>query len=95
MLYLLESLLSKQDPEQPHSILTRLVVSFCIGFAIIVLYGFYGLCAGIVTYLLGVELLGLPQKWAFYPVVLGFLSGAWMSVRHLRDYWRNFGNGDS
>ena len=95
MLNLLESLLSKQDPEQPHSILTRLVVSFCICFVIIVLHGFYGLCAGIVTYLLGVELMGLPQKWAFYPIVLGFLSGVWISVRYSRDYWHNYDDGDT
>lgn len=95
MINLLEDLLSKQNPDQPHTLLTRLIVSFCICFAVIVLHSFYGLCAAIVAYLLGVELMGLPQRWAFYPIVLGFLSGAWTSYRHLRDYWQKYGHNES
>lgn len=95
MINLLADLLSKQDPERPHTLLTRLIVSACICFAVIVLHSFYGLCAAVVVYLLGVELMGLPQRLAFFPIALGFLSGALSSFRYLRDYWQNFGHDES
>jgi hypothetical protein len=95
MISLLADLLSRQDPKQPHSLLTRTIVSLCICLAHIVLHGFYGLCAAIVVYLLGVELLGLPQRWAFYPFFLGLLTGSWKSFRQVRDYWQNYGHGES
>jgi uncharacterized membrane protein YczE len=91
MIGLLQELLSKQDPTQPHTLLTRLVVSFCIGLAYIVLHGFYGLIAAIIVYLLGVELMGLPLQWIFYPFILGLLSGCWQSFLRIRDYWKNYG----
>jgi energy-coupling factor transporter transmembrane protein EcfT len=93
MLSLLHELLSKQDQTRPHSLLTRLIVSSCICLAYIVLHGFYGLIVAIVFYLLGVELIGLPQHWMFYPFILGLLIGCWKSFLNLRDYWRNFGHG--
>ena len=92
MIGLLHEVLSKQDPTQPHTLLTRLVVSFCICLAYIVLHGFYGLIAAIIFYLLGVELMGLPLQWMFYPFVLGLLSGCWKSFLGIRDYWKNCGH---
>jgi energy-coupling factor transporter transmembrane protein EcfT len=95
MIRVIEELLSKQDPTQPHTLLTRLVVSFCICLVYIVLYGFYGLIAGIVVYLLGVELMGLPTNWMFYPIVIGLLGGCWNSFFGIRDYWKNYGYANS
>lgn len=95
MIGFIEELLSKQDPTQPHTLLTRLVVSFCIGLACIVLYGFYGLIAAIVAYLFGVELMGLAANWVFYPFVIGLLAGCWNSFLSIRDYWKNHGYADS
>jgi hypothetical protein len=95
MIGLVEELLSRQDPTQPHTLLTRLVVSFCICLAYIVLFGFYGLVAGIVVYLLGVELMGLPASWMFYPFAVGLLIGCWNAFRGIRDYWKNYGYANS
>ncbi len=95
MISLLEDLLSKQDPTVPHTLLTRLVVSACICLAYIVLYGFYGLLAAIVVYLIGVELMEFPLNWMFYPFILGLLIGGWKSILGLRDYWRNYGHTSS
>ena len=39
---LVTQLLARQDPDAPHSLLTRLVVSAIIVFAQIVLFGFFG-----------------------------------------------------
>ena len=88
---IVESLLSRQDPTRPHTLLTRLLVSFCIGLAFIVLYGFYGLIAAIVFYLIGIELLGFPTNWLFYPLIAGVLIGCWKSSSGIRDYWGNHG----
>ena len=92
MITLLEKLLSKQDPTQSHTLLTRLIISFCICLAYIVLHGFYGLLAAIIVYLVGVELMGLPLQWMFYPFILGLLSGAWKAFLNVRDYWKNYGH---
>lgn len=86
-----ESLLSRQDPTQPHTLLTRLLVSFCISLAFVVLYGFYGLIATVVFYLIGIELMGLPANWLFYPLIAGVLMGCWKSISAIRDYWGNYG----
>ena len=95
MISLLKDLLSKQDQTQPHTLLTRLIVSFCICLAYIVLHGFYGLLAAIVVYLFGVELMGLPLQCMFYPFILGLLSGCWKSFLNLRDYWKSYGRANS
>jgi energy-coupling factor transporter transmembrane protein EcfT len=95
MISLLKDLLSKQDQTQPHTLLTRLIVSFCICVAYTALHGFYGLLAAIVVYLLGVEIMGLPLEWMFYPFMLGLLSGGWRSFVSLRDYWSNYGHANS
>jgi hypothetical protein len=95
MISLLSDLLSKQDQTQPHTLLTRLIVGLCICLGYIVLYGFYGLLASIVVYLLGVEIMDLPRQTMFYPFILGLLSGCWKSFLGLRDYWRNYGRPSS
>lgn len=95
MIGFIEELLSKQDPTQPHTLLTRLVVSACICMGCIVLYGFYGLITAIFVYLIGVELMGLPTNWMFYPFVIGLLVGCWKSFQSIRDYWENYGYGDN
>ena len=95
MISLLRDLLSKQDQTQPHTLRTRLIISFCICLAYIVLHGFYGLLAAIVVYLLGVELMGLPLQWMIYPFILGLLSGCGKSFLNIRDYWRNYGHANS
>jgi hypothetical protein len=95
MINLLEELLSEQDPTQAHTLLTRLLVSFCIGLACMVLYGFYGLLAAIAVYLFGVELMGLPLQWMFYPFILGLLAGCWKSFLNVGNYWKNYGHPNS
>jgi len=92
MISLLKDLLSKQDQTQPHTLLTRLIVSSCICLAYIVLHGFYGLLAAIVVYLFGVELMGLPLQFVFYPFILALLNGCWKSFLNLRDYWKSYGH---
>jgi len=57
-----------------------------------VLYGLYGLIAAIIVYLLGVELMGLPLHWMYFPFILGLLSGCWKSFLGVRDYWKNYGH---
>lgn len=95
MIGLVEGLLSRQDPTQPHKLLTRLIVSLCVCFAFIVLYGFYGLAAAVIVYLIGIELLGMPINWMYYTFALGLLVGGWKSVRSIIDYWRNYGYANS
>jgi len=95
MIGFVQEFLSKQDPTQPHTLLTRLVVSSCICLAYIMLYGFYGLIAAIVVYLLGVELIGLPANWMFCPFAIGLLVGCWNSFLSIRDYWNSYGYANS
>lgn len=95
MIRIVEELLSRQDPGQPHTLLTRLVVSLCICLAYTVLYGFYGLIAAIAVYLFGVELMGLAMVWMFYPFVAGLLIGGWNALRAIHDYWKNYGHASS
>ena len=95
MIGLVEELLSRQDPTQPHTLVTRLVVSFCICLVYTVLFSFYGVVASIVVYIFGVELMGLPASWAFYPFAVGLLIGCWNAFRSIRDYWKNYGYANS
>ena len=95
MISLLKDLLSKQDQTQSHTLLTRSIVSFCICLAYIVLYGFCGLLAAVAFYLFGVELMGLPRQWMFFPFFLGLLGGCGQSFLKVRDYWKNYGHADS
>lgn len=95
MVNLLEYLLSRQDPNQPHTLLTRIIVSICISLAYIIWCGFYGVIAAVAVYLLGVELMGLPLQWMFYPFALSLFIGAWKSLHAVRDYWLNYGHAES
>ena len=89
---LVTQLLARQDPDAPHSLLTRLVVSAIIVFAQIVLFGFYGVMAAVVMYLLGVELGGLSLRWVYLPIGLAFIFAMWGAAKMLVDYWRNWGH---
>ena len=86
-------ILRRQDPDQKHTILTRIVISLIIVFASCVLYGFYGLMGSVVFYLVGVELAGLKLGWMFLPLVVMLVFGLWKSFGLLSDYWRNYGHG--
>lgn len=94
MIGLVQDLLARQNPAEPHTLRTRILVSLCISFAYIVLYGFYGLIGCAIAYLVGVELMGLPMQWMLLPLFVGVLLGMWKSLSAMRDYWRNFGHGD-
>ncbi|MEM8983435.1 MAG: hypothetical protein AAGC71_10435 [Pseudomonadota bacterium] len=90
---IIRGLLAQQDPAKKHTLLTRLIISAIIVFANAVLYGSYGVVAAIVTYLLGVEWIGLPLIWMFVPFYLMLLYSGWRSLVMLLDYWRNYGHG--
>ena len=93
MIGLIQDLLARQDPSKPHTPLTRVLICLCIGFAYIVLYGFYGLVAAVVVYLIGVELMGMSLQWMFYAFFVGIILGAWRTIIAIRDYWLNSGHG--
>lgn len=92
MLRILSNLLSKQDPNAEHSLLTRVLVCSIILAAFTILYGFYGLVAAVIVYLVGVELLGLPLVWMFSPLLLALLIGVWKGAWGIRDYLANYGH---
>ena len=84
--------LAAQDPDAPHSLLTRLLVSAIIVFAMVVLYGFYGVIGAVVVYLIGVELAGLDLRWLYLPIVFALLLALRRAAGMLADYWGNFGH---
>ena len=55
--------LAAQDRDAPHSLLTRVIISAIIVFAMLVLHGLYGVIGAVVLYLLGVELAGLDLRY--------------------------------
>ena len=85
-------LLAAQDPDAPHSIATRLIISAIIVFANAVLYGVYGVIASVLFYLLAVELAGMALGWMFLPFGFAMLLSLFHSLRMLRDYWVNYGH---
>lgn len=93
MLNLLSRYLASQDPDKTHKPLTRLLVSLMILFTNLVLYGFYGLLATIVMYLIGVELIGLDPAWSLLPLGLAIAIGCRYGIRSIVDYWQNYGHG--
>lgn len=93
MLRMLSDLLSRQDPSAEHSLLTRVLVCSIILVAFTILYGFYGLIAAVIVYLVGVELMGLPLLWMFAPLLFAALIGIWKGASGIRDYLRNYGHG--
>lgn len=91
LIYRLNSL---QDPTQPHTLLTRALVSGIILFANAVLYGFFGVIAAVVLYLIGIKLLGIVKDWLLLSLVLTLIFGFWRSLSMLADSWRNYGHCD-
>lgn len=90
---LVSHLLSMQDPEQPHTLLTRVIVSLIILFASLVYAGFFGLLCAVAVYLLGVELTGLDVRWMYAPIGIAIVFGLKSAAGSLRDYWQNHGHG--
>lgn len=90
---LIADLLSMQDPEQPHTPLTRAIMSLIILFSNLVYAGFYGVLCAVGVYLLGVELMGLDLRWMYAPIGIAIVVGLKSAAGRLRDYWQNCGHG--
>lgn len=90
---LIADLLSLQDPDKPHTLLTRVIVSVIIVGANLVYAGFFGVIGAVAAYLVFVELMGAALQWALVPVGLALLVGLKIGLDGLLDYWRNFGHG--
>jgi len=88
---IIEDILSTQDPEQPHTYVTRLLVSGIIVFVNLVLYGFYGVMSAVLVYL-GVSWFELNREWALIPLVVALIIGLWKGGLALSDYWKNYGH---
>ena len=91
MLDLIKDYLSRQDPNQPHNPVTRLLVSGLTLFAYFVLYGFYGLVFTVLVYL-GISWFGLSSKWVLAALAVAVLSALWKSLYAVADYWQNYGH---
>ena len=90
---LVAALLNRQDPDQPHTPLTRLLISLIILFASLVYTLFFGVLAAVAVYLFGVELMNLDLRWMYAPIVIAAAVGLKDAVSLLSDYWRNYGHG--
>ncbi len=93
MTKLIADLLSMQDPDKPHTLLTRVVVSLIILSTSLVFAGLFGVLGAIGVYLLGVELMGMDRQWMFAPVGIALIVGLKNSLGSLTDYWRHYGHG--
>ena len=91
MIKLVANLLSMQDPERSHTLLTRVIVSLIIVFVSLVYAGFFGVLGAVAVYLIGVELMNVEQRWMFAPLALAIIVGLWSSLGNLTDYWRYYG----
>lgn len=89
---LIADLLRMQDPEQPHTLLTRAIMSLIILFSSLVYTGFFGVLCAIGVYLLGVELMGLDPRWMYAPIGIAIVVGLKSATGSLRDYWQNCGH---
>ncbi|MEM7433312.1 MAG: hypothetical protein AAF351_15425 [Pseudomonadota bacterium] len=89
---LVAELLRRQDPTQPHTVLTRVIVSLIIVVANLIYAGFFGVIGVIAIYLLFVELQGVALHWAFAPLGIALIFGVKTSYAYLLDYWRNYGH---
>ena len=87
---IIKDILSTQDPEQPHTYVTRLLVSGIIVFVNLVLYGFYGVMSAVLVYL-AVSWFDLNREWVLIPVVVALIIGLWKGGLALSDYWKNYG----
>ena len=90
---LISDLLNMQDPEKPHTLLTRVIVSLVILGINVVYAGFFGVLGAVAAYLLFVELWGAALQWAFVPMALALVAGLKTGFDSLGDYWQNFGHG--
>ena len=90
---LVADLLSMQDPERPHTLLTRFIVSFIIVVTSVIYTGFFGVLGLVAVYLIGVELMNLDLRWIFAPVGLSIIVGLKQSYSGLVDYWQRYGHG--
>ena len=90
---LIADLLSAQDTEKPHTLLTRVIVSSIIVATNLVYTGFFGVLGLVVVYLIGVELMNVDLRWIFAPVGLAILVGLKQSYSGLTDYWQHHGHG--
>ncbi len=90
---LIADLLGAQDPEKPHTLLTRVLVSLIIVASNLVYFGFFGVLALVVVYLVGVELMGIDLRWLYAPIGLAILVGLKQSYSGITDYWRHHGHG--
>ena len=90
---LIADLLAMQDPDKPHTLLTRAIVSLIIVFASLVYAGLFGIFGAIGVYLLGVELMSMELQWALVPIGLALAIGLYSSLGSLKDYWQNYGHG--
>lgn len=89
---LIAELLRYQDTSEPHTLLTRVLVSLMIIFVSLVYAGFFGVILFVLVYLLAVELLGADIGWAYAPLGLSLVVGLKNCVVSLVDYWRNYGH---
>ena len=90
---LLADLLSLQDPEKPHTYLTRAIVSMIIVVTSLIYTGFFGVIGAVGVYLIGIELIDMDQGWMYAPLGLAFIIGLRSGLKGLVDYWRNYGHG--
>ena len=90
---LVADLLGAQDPDKPHTLLTRILVSLIIVATNLVYYGFFGVLGLVAVYLVGVELIGLDLRWIFAPVGIAIVIGLKQSHGGLIDYWSHYGHG--
>lgn len=90
---LIVDLLSKQDPEQSHTLLTRAIVSLIIFFSNLVYAGFFGFLCAVGVYLLGVELMGFDIRCVYAPIGIAIIIGLKGATSDLREYWQNHGHG--
>ncbi len=93
MTKLIADLLALQDPDKPHTLLTRVLVSLIIMTASLVYAGFFGVLGAVGVYLFGVELMNIDQRWMFAPMVIAIVVGLKNSFGSLTDYWRHHGHG--
>lgn len=89
---LVAELLARQDPDKPHTVLTRVIVSMIIVVTSVIYAGFFGVIGAVAVYLLFVELQGAAMQWTLAPIGLALIIGLKNSVSGLLDYWRNYGH---
>ena len=90
---LIADLLSMQDPEKPHTVLTRVIVSLIIIVTSVIYTGFFGVLGLVAVYLFGVELMNMDTRWIYAPVGVAMIAGLKQSYSGLLDYWQHYGHG--